>query len=141
MSAPLREALHLPSVAGRHMLVGAGCALLNIGIVYVGTAVLHWPYLAAAWLTCFITIPTSYFLHRRHSFRLAGRANWGEFGRFLGQQFLQFCAGLALLSAGVEWLGLNPTLAMAAATAVLWLFSFLVQWRWVFRAALRSGRR
>lgn len=123
------------------MLVGAACAGLNIGLVFVGTALLHWPYLAAAWLTCFITIPTSYFLHRRHSFRLSERASWPEFGRFLGQQFLQFCAGLVLLSIGVEWLGLNPTLAMVAATAVLWLFSFLVQWRWVFRTALHARRR
>jgi putative flippase GtrA len=137
----MSEAPRLPGTAGRHMLVGAGCALLNIGLVHLGTAVLHWPYLAAAWLTCFITIPLSYFLHRRHSFRLAERASWPEFARFVGQQFLQFCAGLALLSVGVEWLGLNPTLAMAAATAVLWLFSFVAQWRWVFRAALRSERR
>ncbi|MEO6280217.1 GtrA family protein [Roseateles sp.] len=125
---------------GRHAWVGLLCALLNIGLVHAGTAWLHWPYLAAAWLTCIITIPTSYFLHRRHSFRLQESASWREFGRFVGQQLLQFCAGLALLSAGVEWLGLNPTLAMALATAVLWLFSFVVQWRWVFRTGLRSGR-
>lgn len=131
----------LQGTAGRHMAVGATCALLNVGLVHVGTAVLHWPYLAAAWLTCFITIPLSYFLHRRHSFRLTGGASWSEFGRFLGQQFLQFFAGLVLLSIGVEWLELNPTLSMAAATAVLWLFSFVMQWRWVFRARLGSGHR
>lgn len=131
----------LPTLMSRHALVGTACALLNIGIMHVATASLGWPYMFAALLTCFVSFPLGYLLHRRHSFRLTGRANWTEFCRFLGQQFLQFCVGLALLSVGVEWLGLNPTLAMAAATAILWLLSFLVQWRWVFRAALRSGPR
>lgn len=137
----MNDRAQLPATAGRHMLVGATCALLNIGLVHLGTAVLHWPYLAAAWLNCFITIPASYFMHRRVSFRVDHGASWTEFGRFVGQQFLQFCLGLALLAVGVEWLGLNPTLSMAVATAVLWLFSFLVQWRWVFRERLRAGRR
>ncbi|KQV96286.1 GtrA family protein [Pelomonas sp. Root1237] len=132
--------LRLHPKLGRHAVVGAGCALLSIGLVHIGTAVLHWQYLAAAWLTCFTTIPISYFLHRRYTFSVANRAGWAEFGRFLGQQFLQFCAGLVLLAIGVEWLDLNPTLAMVAATAVLWLFSFLVQSRWVFRAELQARR-
>lgn len=136
-----RAGTPLPAAAGRHIGVGAACALLNIALIHVGTELLHWPYLAAAWLNCFITIPASYFMHRRISFRLERGASWAEFGRFVGQQFLQFCLGLALLAAGVEWLGLHPTLAMAVATVLLWLFSFVVQWRWVFRARLRSERR
>lgn len=137
----MKDRAPLPAAAGRHMLVGASCALLNIVLIHVGTALLHWPYLAAAWLNVLVTIPASYFMHRRVSFRVDHDTSWPEFGRFVGQQFLQFCLGLALLAIGVEWLGLNPTLSMAVATIVLWLFSFIVQWRWVFRARLREEHR
>lgn len=131
----------LPGLVTRHMAVGAGCALLNIALVHGGTEWLRWPYPLAAMLTCLVTIPTSYFLHRRHSFRVSHSASRREFVRFLGQQLMQFAIGLALLSIGVEWLGLHPTLAMAAATAVLWLLSFVAQWRWVFRAQPRAGQQ
>lgn len=126
----------VPRLMSRHALVGAACALLNVGIVHVATAWLRWPYAAAACLTCFVTLPTAYFLHRRHSFRVGGQANWPEFSRFLGQQLLHFGAGMAVLAMCVEWLGLNPTLAMVVATLALWLPSLFVQWRWVFQAGL-----
>lgn len=129
------------SHAHRHLWVGGLCALLNIALVHAGTAWLHWPYLAAAWLTCFVTIPTSYILHRRISFRLPGPASGREFGRFVVQQSLQFCAGLVLLWAGVESGGLSPTIAMAVATAMLWFLSFVLHRFWVFRTSLESRAR
>lgn len=137
MSSPAQ----LPAAAGRHMLVGGACALLNISLVYLGTEVLHWPYLAAAWSNVVVTIPASYFMHRHVSFRVDHGPSWTEFSRYAGQQLLQFCLGLALLAAGVEWLGLNPTVSLAVATVVLWAFSFLVQWHWVFRVGRRAERR
>lgn len=121
------------ALALRHALVGAACAALNVAIVHVGDRVLGLPYLLAALMTCLITIPTSYLLHRRHSFRVAGRINLPEFLRFLAQQLLQFGAGLMLLAFGVERLGLAPSVAMALAIVLMWIFSLLVQWRWVFK--------
>ncbi len=130
----------LPSVAWRHALVGSFCAALNVAIVHVGDQVLGWPYLLAAMMTCFITIPLSYLLHRRHSFRVGTQADLAEFLRFIAQQLLQFSAGLLLLAIGVEALGLTPTLAMAGTVVTLWLVSMAVQWRWVFRLPWPRGR-
>lgn len=121
------------SVALRHAVVGGACAALNVAIVHVGDRVTGLPYLWAALMTCFITIPTSYLLHRRHSFRVEGRMHLAEFLRFLLQQLLQFAAGLVLLAFGVERLGLAPSLAMALSIVLMWAFSLLVQWRWVFK--------
>ena len=59
--------------------------------------------------------------------------NHREFLRFLLQQLLQFAAGLVLLAFGVERLGLAPSLAMALSIVLMWAFSLLVQWRWVFK--------
>lgn len=121
------------ALASRHVLVGAFCALLNIGIIYVGTSLLGAPYHWAAISTCFITIPIGYLLLRKYSFRVSGRPNCAEIVRFLSQQLVQFLAGFALLAAGVELAQLDPTIAMVLATFLLWIFAFLSQWLWVFK--------
>lgn len=131
----------LSGLMSRHAVVGATCALLNICLLHVATAWAGLPYLIAAMLTCLVSFPLGFLLHRRVSFRLATHASWAEFGRFLSQQLLQFCLGLALLSAGVELLRLSPTLALALATLAMWLLAFLVQWRWVFRVSQRPDRQ
>lgn len=117
----------------RHMAIGAGCAALNVCIMYLGTSVLHRSYFLAAASTFFITIPTAYFLIRRYVFQTCSPASIHEFSRFVSQQLVQFLTGIILLIAGVEALQLNPTASIAAATAILWVFAFLSQWIWVFR--------
>ena len=123
----------LKRLVGRHAMVGAFCALLNIAIIHVGTSILGQPYQLAAIATCFVTIPIAYFLLRRFSFRLSAPAHMGEFGRFVSQQLVQFLLGMSLLVIGVEWLELHPTVSIALATLVLWVFAFMSQWLWVFK--------
>lgn len=130
----------LLGVAIRHATVGAACAVLNIIIIYVGTEILHIYYVFAMFLTCFITIPIAYLLHRRVSFQVSVGPNLSEFSRFLSQQLVQFLVGLTLLSIGVEKLGLNPTFAMVVVTLLLWVFGLTSQWRFVFHKH-RSSRR
>lgn len=123
----------LGRLVGRHALVGASCAVLNIAIIHIGVAVARIPYIAAAVATCFITIPIAYFALRGFGFRMKTPSHPAEFARFLAQQLAQFLIGLILLILGVEWLQLHPTISMAAATCLLWVFAFLSQWLWVFR--------
>lgn len=119
-------------IATRHASVGFACAVLNILIIYVGTEILHIYYVFAILLTCFITIPIAYLLHRCISFRVPGGPSLREFFRFISQQLVQFLAGLTLLSIGVEKLGLNPTFAMIVVTLLLWMFALVSQWKFVF---------
>lgn len=119
----------------RHALLGAGCAALNILIIYIGTSVLHEPYQLAAAITVVITIPTAYFLSRNFVFKVSTPPTAQEFIRFLSQQLAQFLIGIILLAAGVELLGITPTISMSAATAILWGISFISQLKWVFRKA------
>lgn len=119
--------------AARHIAVGAGCAALNMCIMHLGTSVLNQSYLLAAAATFFITIPTAYFLIRNYVFQTRLPANIHEFSRFVSQQLAQFLTGIILIVAGVEILHFNPTASMAVATAILWIFSFISQWKWVFR--------
>lgn len=127
-------------VAVRHATVGVVCAILNILIIYIGTEILHIYYIFAMFLTCFITIPIAYLLHRRVSFQVSVGPNLPEFSRFLSQQLVQFLAGLALLSICVEKLGLSPTFAMVVVTLLLWVFALTSQWRFVFHKHGSSRR-
>jgi putative flippase GtrA len=128
----------LPATAARHASVGVLCAALNIGIVYVCAEVFGWHYLAAIAVTVLITVPVSYVLHRRISFRLSYAASLAEAGRFLAQQCLQLVAGTLLLGMGVEILGLAPAVAMAAAVLVLWVFALAMHFFWVFAHSARG---
>jgi len=125
------------ATAGRYSLVGAACAVLNVAIVWLGHDVLGAPYVLAALATCVITIPLSYAAHRQFSFASSQPAG-PEFLRFVVQQLSQFGLGLVLLVLLVEVAGLPPTPGMAAVTALMVVYGFVTNGRWVFRA---FGRR
>lgn len=125
------------SSAGRFGLVGAACAGLNVGIVWLGHHQLGWPYLWAAATTCLVTIPLSYLAHREFSFgpelRATERSASGRFRRFLVQQLTQFALGLLLLVLFVETAGLPPATAMAAVAVLMFVFGYVSNAAWVFR--------
>lgn len=117
----------------RYGLVGAGCALLNIAIVFVGTTILGVNYILASLSTIFITVPISYFAHKFYSFHVADSPAYKEFLKFLSAQGVQFLFGLVLIIFLVETFGLRPWISMGAATVILYVLGFLVHSKWVFR--------
>jgi glycosyltransferase involved in cell wall biosynthesis/putative flippase GtrA len=136
-------ARHIGSVvgmAGRFALVGAVCAVLNIAIMYTGTVLVGVNYLTSALLTCAITIPLSYFFHRRFTFRILGswRGELSEFLRFVFTQLTQFGAGLSVLVALVEWVKMTPMWATVLMTALMFGYGFIVNSTWVFHK-IKSG--
>lgn len=116
----------------RYGIVGAGCALLNIAIIWLGTERAHFPYPLAAIGTCFVTIPIAFLLHRRVSFHKQGGAKRREWWRFLILQLSQFCIGLLGMTAAVELFRLPPWMAMAAVSALMFLYGFFGSCAWVF---------
>jgi len=117
----------------RYGMVGAACALLNIGIVFVGTAIVGINYIFASICTIFVTVPLSYFAHKFYSFHVADDPNYREFAKFLSAQGAQFLIGLVLIIFLVETFGLRPWVSMGAATLILYILGFLVHSKWVFR--------
>jgi glycosyltransferase involved in cell wall biosynthesis/putative flippase GtrA len=120
-------------MVSRYGAVGLACALLNIGIVWSGTERLGLPYPVAAGLTCVVTIPLSYLLHRRVSFGLPHGAQWGEFARFVATQLSQFAIGFVLMAAAIETFGWRPWIAMAVVSAAMMAYGFVASSTWVFR--------
>jgi glycosyltransferase involved in cell wall biosynthesis/putative flippase GtrA len=119
----------------RYAMVGAACSALNISIMFVGTVVVGINYVAAALLTCLITIPLSYLFHRRITFRLssAWKGEILEFLRFVVSQLVQFGAGLCVLVILVERVGLTPMWGTVSMTAVMFVYGFVVNSTWVFQ--------
>ena len=143
-AAPPRQIHSLRSLAaaaGRFGLVGLLCAALNVGVVYLGHNVLGVHYVIAACATCFVTIPLGYLLHGRFSFDTGRPAALKEFLRFVVVQLGQFALGLMLLAALVESTGMAPAWAMAAVSALLYVYAFVATSTWVFRVLHFKARR
>ena len=132
--SPMRTlASRVAAMASRYGLVGLFCAALNVAIVWVGTEILRLSYGPAAALTCPITIPLSYWLHRRISFDVQGPSSVAEFLRFVLAQLSQFALGFALMALVVEFLHWRAWIAMATVSVLMMAYGFLTSSAWVFR--------
>jgi putative flippase GtrA len=129
-------AMGVIAMAGRFAMVGAACAALNFTIMFVGTIVIGINYVEAALLACLITVPLSYFFHRRVTFRIssAWQGEASEFLRFVLSQLVQFGVGLCILVILVEWVGCTPMWGMVLMTALMFAYGFAVNSTWVFKA-------
>lgn len=129
------EAVRVAAMAGRFAFVGAACAVLNLTIMYVGTVLIGVHYVSAALATCLITIPLSYFFHRRVTFQIskAWHGEISEFLRFVIAQLVQFALGICILVILVERAGMTPMWGTVAMTALMFVYGFAVNSAWVFR--------
>jgi putative flippase GtrA len=89
-----------------------------------------------------ITVPLSYFFHRRVTFRIssAWQGEASEFLRFVISQLVQFGVGLCILVVLVEWAGFTPMWGMVLMTALMFADGFAVNSTWVLEA-LKGHRR
>jgi len=125
-------------MVSRYGLVGLFCALLNLGIVWTGTEILGLAYPLAAALTCPITIPLSYWLHRRISFDVRRPPSLMEFRRFVLAQLSQFALGVAAMALVIETLHWRPWIAMATVSLLMMAYGFAASSAWVFRIWQRA---
>lgn len=99
------------------------------------------PYAIAAVLAAAVALGVSFALNRSWTFRrvASGRVG-GQALRFAVTFLTAVAAGVVLLSAGVEIVGLEPIAAQIAAIAIVAPLSFLVTRGWVFRPPSADGR-
>jgi putative flippase GtrA len=131
----------LIAMVGRFASVGAICAAANFMIMFVSIKLVGINYVKAALLACMITVPLSYFVHRRVTFRIssAWQGEAAEFLRFVVSQLVQFGVGLCVLIGLVDGLGFAPMWGMVVMTGLMFAYGFAVNSTWVFKA-LKGGR-
>lgn len=120
------------TAAVRYGVVGATCALLNVGIIFVGTEVIEIGYILSALSTCVITIPISYVMHVSFSFEKKLGFRFFELAKFLALQFLQFFLGVGLMAVQIEIFEIRPWVAMTGSILLLYFFGFFLNSVWVF---------
>lgn len=99
------------------------------------------PYRVAAVLAAAVALAVSFLLNRSWTFASAASGHiGGQALRFSVTFVTAVAAGLLLLSAGVELVGLAPIVAQIVAIAIVAPLSFLVTRAWVFRAASSDPR-
>jgi glycosyltransferase involved in cell wall biosynthesis/putative flippase GtrA len=115
---------------GVFLLVGGGSALLNLLIVGILTAGMHWSYLPVALLATEASVFQGFLLNDRLTFHdLAGRAgSWGSRClRFHAAAATGQLLTLALAAGLISMLHIIPVGAQAIALATMTLFNFAVQ--------------
>lgn len=112
------------------LLMGGVCALLNLSIIGILTALLRWPYLPSALIATETSVFVGFLLNDHITFRdLAGRRrSWlrrclGFHGAAVAGQLLTFSLAAGLITI----LHFIPFFAQASALGVMAIFNFVAQ--------------
>jgi len=118
--------------------VGIVTAAVNLA-TFTALVLAGVPYLAAAVAGFALSTLTSYAGNRRYTFRVAGPPSPREAGLFLAVQVAGLLVNLAVLTAGVELLGVAPIPSELVAALTQSTFTFLVNRRWTFNPRRRQA--
>ena len=116
----------------RYLVVGIGCAALNIGLMWgFGACGVHW---AIATLLAFpAVLVTGYVLHIRWTFTTT-RPGWRSFGRYTLAMLTNYPLFTLLLLVLCDLAGLSPGPAAAVATGLLFAWNYFAA-RWAVLSA------
>lgn len=131
----VRQGLRRPSSwlqLVRFAVVGASGYVVNLAVFALAVHVAALAYPAAATLAFLVAVSNNFLWHRRWTFRAHdGRAR-NQAGRFLVVSVSAFLAGLLLLTALIELLGMPEVPAQACAIVAVTPLSFVVNKLWTF---------
>lgn len=113
--------------------VGGGCALLNLGVLWLLTSVLGVHYLVSNMISFLALTPVGFVLQKLMTFRTARAAAAVEWPRYFLTMGTSFAANLALMYLLVSLLGVWYLTANVFVTVLLLAANFLVNLHWSFR--------
>ena len=114
----------------RFALVGVSGYVVNLAVFALAVAGAGLAYPVGATLAFVVAVSNNFLWHRRWTFRAGGTQARHQVARFLIVSVLAFVAGLALLAALVELLGVPEVPAQAAAIVAVTPFSFVANKLW-----------
>lgn len=115
-----------------YAMVGGGCTLLNLAVLWLLTSVLGLHYLVSTMISFFTLTPVGFWLQKLVTFRTpraAARVEWPRYFLTMGSSF---AANLGLMYVLVSLLGLWYLAASLVVTVLLLAANFLVNDRWSF---------
>ena len=116
----------------RFALVGASGYLVNLAVFALALEGAGLAYPAAATLAFLVAISNNFLWHRRWTFRAGDTQARHQITRFLIVSVTAFLAGLLLLTAIVELLGVAEVPAQAVAIVAVTPLSFVANKLWTF---------
>ncbi|MGC4083588.1 MAG: GtrA family protein [Vicinamibacterales bacterium] len=116
--------------------VGAAGFVLQLGVLYVLVTMLRWPYPLATALAVESAVLNNFVWHERWTWRdrpATGADRLRRLCRFhVGTGLISIAGNVVVTALLVEWCGMPPLVANAAAVAVTSAANFAVADRWVF---------
>ena len=115
-----------------YAMVGGGCTLLNLAILWLLTSVVGLHYLVSTMISFLALTPVGFWLQKVMTFRTPRAAARIEWPRYFTTMASSFAANLALMYLLVSLAGLWYLAASVVVTVLLLAANFLVNDRWSF---------
>jgi putative flippase GtrA len=115
-----------------YAIVGGGCALLNLAVLWLCTSLLGLHYLVSTMISFFTLTPVGFWLQKLLTFRTPRAAAGFEWPRYFVTMALSLAANISLMYLLVSLLGIWYLAASMAVTLFFLVGNFLVNNRWTF---------
>ncbi len=117
----------------RFALVGGGCYLLGLALLYVGTTYFGIHYLISMAAALLLVNLVGWYLNRKWTFGVANEQPAMELGRYFLVNGMSFLATIGIMAVLVSGAGINYLVASAIAAVLMVIFNFMIHGRWTFR--------
>jgi putative flippase GtrA len=115
-----------------YAIVGGGCTLLNLAVLWLLTSVLGMHYLVSTMISFFTLTPVGFWMQKLVTFRTPHAAAGVEWPRYFATMASSFAANLGLMYVLVSLQGIWYLAASLIVTLALLTVNYLVNDRWSF---------
>ncbi|BCM92013.1 hypothetical protein IAD21_03892 [Abditibacteriota bacterium] len=116
----------------RFVMVGGGCFVLNVILLYVGKEFLHLHYFLVSVAALLIVSGVGFFLNRKITFRAQGVQIWHELRRYYAVNLGSFTFSLCMVASLVEFLKLHYLIANILVALGMLAANFWLHKNWSF---------
>jgi putative flippase GtrA len=119
----------------RYAVVGVSTLLIDLGLLYIATAIFHIPYYLSTAFSFFIAININYFISRAHIFKKSERKIHHGYVYFLGIAVCGAIATTGLVVVLVTYLKLYFLIARVLVAGVVGIANYLINLYFNFKVA------
>lgn len=116
----------------RFVVVGGLCFSTNLGVLYVGTDIFRWHYLASMLLSILIANSLGWLLNRHCTFSGSRFSWWVEYLRYMSVSLSSMAISLLLMILCVSLLGWHYLLSSAVIALAMLVINFVAHRDWSF---------